>query len=227
MPPDVDWRSPVTEGWTAELLPSKQLKRQEVPSANEYFWEQFLFFSDLFCPLKSEIHLKRPRGYWRSFIWGHNPILVILNEMVLPERGSDGELIHIFLWILWLTQFSLTAWEWYMKMHRHPMPDWSKMFSSMAECGAPERQFLLTALCWLTDSVCSYSGMWNESGFQLLYLFFVSSVDPFAWHHFLKTLLLDCTVNITVWELSLLCTGAQCRPVQHMEHITVRSHLLK
>lgn len=30
----------------------------------------------------------------------------------------------------------------------------------------------LTPFCWLTDSVCSHSGMWNESSFQLLYLFF-------------------------------------------------------
>lgn len=124
-----------------------------------------------------------------------------------------------------------------MKMHRYPLLDWGKMFSSMVECRVSERQFLITALYWLKDSVCSYSCMWNKSNFQLLYLVFVSSVDPFAWNRFKKKKtfwLLDCTVNILVWELSLLCSwrclsaGAQPDlPVQHMEHITLRSHLLK
>lgn len=111
-----------------------------------------------------------------------------------------------------------------MKMHRHPMLDWGKTFSSMAECRVPERQFL--ALCWLTDSVCSYSDMWNKSVFQLR-IYFLFPV----WIHllgtvFLKLWLLHCTVNTILWELSLLCSwrcltaGAQQRPVQHMEHIT-------
>lgn len=47
-----------------------------------------------------------------------------------------------------------------------------KRSHSWRESGVPERQFLVTALGWLTDSVCSYSGMWNESSFQLLYLVF-------------------------------------------------------
>lgn len=90
-----------------------------------------------------------------------------------------------------------------MKTYRHPMLDWGRTFSSMAEYGVPERQFLITAHCWVTDSVCSYSGMWNESGFQLLYLFFLFSV----WIHLLSTIF----SKLYFWiALSLLCESWAC-----------------
>lgn len=148
------------------------------------------FFSFRFMPsLKCEIDPKRLRGY-RGFIWGNDLILVILSETMLAERGSDDEMIHTYflLPILQLISSSLTTWEHDMKMHRYPTLDRDKAFSSTVERDIPERQLLVTPLCWLAGSVYSHSAVWKESSFQLLYLFFVASVNPFAWYHFFKTL---------------------------------------
>lgn len=150
-----------------------------------YFFS-FRFMSSLKC----EIDLKCLRGYRRRFIWGNDLILVILSGTMLAERGSDDEMIHthILLPILQLISSSPTTWGHDVKMHRYPMLDWEKTFSSIVEHNIPARQLLVTPLCWLTGSICSHSGVWKESSFQLLCLFLVSTVNPFAWCQFFKTL---------------------------------------
>lgn len=102
-----------------------------------------------------------------------------------------------------------------MKMRRCPMLDRDKTFPSMAGCSVPERQVLLTSLCRLTDSVCSHSGMWNESSFQLLYLFFVSSVDPFARYHFFQNFDFWITLSTLMYKGWAYCARGGALPQDH------------